>query len=188
MLKSFIEYSPAIVLLQVIIAAAACALSFKKRRQPLRSLVAFISAYALADFIFLMILPLPLKFEGARPGFEFASQFEEFNFALFYTYFSDNLARDGRYLTVPFCMSFFCPVLMPKLRKPLGGLCLLIFSEAFYLSANIIINTVSRRVMTFISVGHVLFIAASVCIGWALSMLIAKAFPGILKAVGEGES
>ena len=176
MLKSFIEYSPAIVLFQVIIAAAACALSFKKRRLPLRSLAVFISAYALADFIFLIILPLPLKFEGARPGFAFASQFEEFDFALFYAYFS------------PFCMSFFCPVLMPKLRKPLGGLCLLIFSEAFYLSANIIINTVSRRVMTFISVGHLLFIAASVCIGWALSMLIAKAFPGILKAVGEVES
>ena len=181
MLKSFIENSPAIVLFQVVVALAACALSFKKRRDPCRSLLVLLAVYSLTNLIFLIILPFPIKFEGARPEFEFASQFEKFDFGLFIAYLPDVLARDGRYLTAPFLMSFFCPIAFKKLRKPLGGLLLLILSEAFYLSANILINTLSRRIMTFISISHIIFIATSICAGWALSMLITRAFPGILR-------
>lgn len=174
MLRALVEFSPAIVLLQVVIAALALALSLK-RRSLFYSLTVFFAAYAVANFIFLIILPLPLKFDGPRPEFIFASQFEGFDIGVFFRHFPEVLARDKRYLTVPFLMAFFCPFVMPRLRKPLGGLYILAAAETFYLSANLLINTVSRRVMTPVSAGKMIFIAFSVSAGVGIYSIVAFA-------------
>lgn len=177
-LKEYIEYGSTIIWFELIISVIACCVSYYKRKSIARLIAVFLCALGICNFLSLVAFPIPVKVEYPIGHlYDFKSQFSSFDISSMLNYFPDILARDSRYISAPFILALFSPVLFLKLRKAVMWLISLAGIETTYLAYNIAVNTIAKYTMTYIDIGQLLFIAVGYSAGWVLSVLILRSFP-----------